>query len=299
MRSTVRPFIVLLSAALLWAPAVCLAAEARPIPSAGLQVTPAEVTFERPGDGATVWVFLDGKPVPHGSMQVSIDGSYGWMFDLRPATEEPGLVRVQARGDSAEYGTYALVVKAAGQERRVLLRVGTPEDFAAAAQARSTPFSPCELDMPHEFREGQAISVESPLRMDGYWFRWMLNDEVVAEGFGESRFYYVLNDPGDIRLSLVVMDQGRALTHCSASARVVPYPPVPMTAKAGQSARFESPAGYRTAQWLLDGAPAGNASALVHTFNQSGEHRVECLASEPASSGSPPFYRVTYVVTVR
>jgi hypothetical protein len=135
--------------------------------------------------------------------------------------------------------------------------------------------------------------------MDQYWFRWILNDEVVAEGVGESRFYYVLNDSGDIRLTLVIMDQGRVLARCSASARVVPHPPVAMTTRPGQACRFEAPSGYRAIQWLVDGEPVAGVASLTHTFTRAGEYRVECLASDPDTSGAAPFYRVTYAVTVR
>ena len=262
-----------------------------------IEVRPDSLVLATPGDSAYFWVYVDGRTAE--DVSLDIEGSYDRFFQFSTVPGEPGVHLVQTMADRSEYGTYTLIVKASGQERRVPIRIGTPEDMAPDKAVTHVPLRLLRIDLPKTVHEGQRIVLSADLGPGTRWYHWRINGEPVLEGAGEDHLDYVAKDLGAVFFSVVVREAGRQVARWEGRTDVIAYPPLTLEATAQTAYRFKAPEGYGACAWSVDGQQLGTDPSFEHQFSAPGVYSVECRASEPAQAEAPPFYRRTWTVTVR
>ena len=285
-----------------------------------VQCEPESVSFSRLDDSATIRLYVDGTPIPSGSVRgarVMIDGrNYSHQFLIERSEEGPASLTIRPNPAQVQVGEFALRIETLEGPAVVALKTpldtlpGTLENRAKALEI-SVEQLKAELNM---LQKGQRERVDVQLPdsyEEGYLFelalgenpehdyRWTVNGEVVASGTGEGTLRHVFTQPGPNSIQYEERKGGGLVAAWSGTLSVKPAPAVPWEVPANTAVSLPGPPGFANYTWRIDGAVTSREPILHHTFDQKGNHDVECLAEVPDKGASGEYRRMTWDVVVK
>jgi len=281
---------------------------------------PAKATFTAPQQSVTIKLAQDGIPVPakdiRGWRFIASDHDYRHMLAVE---KMDGALRI-APSATMEVGSYDLNIETA--QGAVSVQVFAPlsevpsviEKMASLTglsekkvkeklgMMATFEHEDTQIDMPPVYYEGQTLELTMAAK-PGHVSSWFINGDLVTEGPDRNVLAYTFREPGEYVINYIesISENGeiKSATRAVARTRVVPVPEVPTEVAVNTEMEFAPSPGYQKHFWRIDGREVSIEPTLRHTFSETGQHAVECLASSPTAGSAQGFMRARYNVKVK
>lgn len=284
-----------------------------PAVARGIEVSPAEIEFNKIESPATVSVTQNGEKVPASaisSVKLYV-GSYDYDHMIK-VTKSDGQITVQPT-EMLELGTYDLVVKTASGNATVAVkallnivdeslgaqasRQGITVEEVKARLGISQPLGleRIKLGLPKLYYKGQTLRLALDVKEDRV-AEWIVNGKPVKSEGG--KLAYTFDQAGVHDIAYVEKKDGKTIAIGFGAVLVIAEPPIPVETAAGTQLKLLAPEGYQKFTWKLDGAAAEGTDSWTGVFDEPGAHKVTVRAESPADGTEQVFREITFSITV-
>ena len=289
------------------------------VAAANVVVAPDRIVFNDAFDSKTLNVTVDGKPADLGAFEnmpvMSEDGfEYKNIFRIE---EKNGGLRITPT-QSLQNGVYFLNLKRGEQTTRVPLFVSitrpqsTQEADTTAetpavedpVQQQTSPENPypdatvIELPIPEVMYQGETLTVPITTPAGRQW-SWMVNGDVVRDGFGEHTFEFVFQTPGTYTVTYVEQEDDTIIGYGSRNVLVIGEGPRVINVQAGEPITLTGPEGFGQYEWTVDGVVQSQQIGLQWTFTAPGLHEIRMTARTLRPDQGDVYQQRTYQVAVQ
>lgn len=297
LNTLIQPRIPIIAVAL-FGVALGAAAQESLLP-ATLVADPAAIELPAIRSAGEVRIYADEtRAVPARVEKAAIEDSYARFFHVLVPAERPGVVRVVARPDRVEAGSYDLRVHADGQqivipvlatladEETIIERdaemLGQTEEAVRIRYGLAKPLwrENLEITLPETYTEGAVLTLDLEPHPNR-WFTWVINDIAVLEGHGENVLRLPLDEVGPLRLAIEVRDNGAVVAGWEGALRVDPEPAIPLRRRANETFRLMAPDGFEHYEWRVDDEVVSREQTCAFRFPEPGAYDIECRALDP------------------
>lgn len=285
-----------------------------------LVADPATIELPAIRSAGEVRIYADEtRTVPARIEKAAIEGPYARFFHVLVPAERPGVVRVVARPDRVEAGSYDLRVHADGQqivipvlatladEETIIERdaemLGQTEEAVRIRYGLAKPLwrENLEITLPESYTEGAILTLDLEPHPNR-WFTWVVNDIAVLEGHGENVLRLPLDEVGPLKLAVEVRDNGVVVAGWEGALRVDPEPAIPLRRRVNETFRLMAPDGFEHYEWRVDDEIVSREQTCAFRFPKPGGYNIECRALNPENPDAAAkrlFRRITWRADIR
>lgn len=318
LNTLIQPRIPIIAIAL-FCVALGAAAQESLLPST-LVADPAVIELPAIRSAGEVRIYVDEtRAVPARIEKAAIDDSYARFFHVLVPAERPGVVRVVARPETVEAGSYDLRVHADGQqivipvlatladEETIIERdaemLGQTEEAVRIRYGLAKPLwrENLEITLPESYTEGAILTLDLEPHPNR-WFTWVVNDIAVLEGHGENVLRLPLDEVGPLKLAIEMRDNGAVVAGWEGALRVDPEPAIPLRRRANETFRLMAPDGFERYEWRVDDEVLSREQTCAFRFPEPGVYDIECRALDPENPDAAAkrlFRRITWRAEIR
>ena len=291
---------------------------APPIALADVVVAPQRLVFDNAFDGKTLNVTVDGEPASAGAfekIQVMSDDGFEYKNIFRIEERDGGLQITPTQ--SAFNGAYFLDLKRGDQTSRVPLFVSIapeetvaedepaqPESSLPSAEQTTAPAETyqnanvIDLPIPEVMYRGEMLELPMTTEAEREW-TWVVNGDVVQDGFGSHTFQYQFPSPGTYTLSYLEREDDTVIGYGTRNILVLGEAPRSITVPAGEPVTLMGPEGFAEYEWTVNGTVQSQQIGLQWTFTQPGVHEIRMTARTLRPDQGDVYEQRTYQVAVQ
>lgn len=281
-------------------------------------VAPERLVFDNAGDSKTLNITVDGESVNAGAfekMQILSDDGFEYKNIFRIEEADGGL-RI-APTQSAYNGAYFLVLTRGDETTRVPLLVSippaetvadgepaqaeSPQSESEQAAAQADPYQNAtviDLPIPEVMYQGETLELPMTTDTEREW-AWVVNGDVVQNGFGNHTFQFQFQTPGTYALSYVEQEDDAVISYGTRNVLVLGEAPRAITVAPGQALTLTGPEGFAEYEWTVNGIVQSQQIGLQWTFTQPGLHEIRMTARTLRPDQRDLYEQRTYQVSVQ
>lgn len=280
-----------------------------PLAFADVVVSPERLVFENSTDPKSLDITVDGEAMREGAfdeIRVMSDDGFEYKNIFRIEGEEGG-IRVTPT-QSAFNGAYFLDLKRNHETSRVPLLVSitpeTPQEAGTTvegAPAQTDAYANAtviDLPLPEMLYQGETLQLPMTTEAARAW-AWIVNGDVVQDGFGSHTFQYQFQTPGTYAISYVEQEGDTVIGYGTRNVLVLGEAPRSITIPAGEPITLTGPDGFAAYEWTVDGIVQSQQIGLQWTFTEPGLHEIRMTARTLRPDQADVYEQRVYQVAVQ